>query len=348
MEALASHEVDAVLVSEPHDLRWLSGFTGSSGVMIAGNTIRLFVTDFRYVEQAAEQVAPGIDVAICERELQDALPDRLPDGLILGFDPRSITVAELDRYRDALPAGGELVPCPGVVSGLREIKDASELESVAAAAALADEALGTVLESGLVGRTESDIAWAIEKAIRDRGAEGLSFEPIVAAGAHGARPHASPRPEPIPGEALVVIDWGARLDGYCSDCTRTFATGPIDVDAAHAYRTVLDAQRRACDQVRAGLTGAELDAIARTAIGEAGLGDLFGHGLGHGVGLEVHEGPRISKSGNSPLEAGNVITIEPGIYMPGRFGIRIEDLLVVDRDGARALTTMPRDLIEVG
>jgi Xaa-Pro aminopeptidase len=217
-----------------------------------------------------------------------------------------------------------------------------------AAAELADAALAEVLGQGLPGRTEREVAAALERAIRDRGAQRTSFPPIVAAGPHGARPHAQPRDVPIgPGE-LVVIDWGAELDGYCSDCTRTVATGALDDDAAAAYELVLEAQLAGLSAVRDGVHGRDADAAARAVIERAGQGEHFGHGLGHGVGLEIHEAPRVSQRSDATLRAGNAVTVEPGVYLPGRFGVRIEDLVIVTESGCEILTSLPKALTTVG
>jgi Xaa-Pro aminopeptidase len=231
-----------------------------------------------------------------------------------------------------------------MLEALRAVKDAAEIEAIHAAAKLADEALEEILAGGIVGRTERDVALDLEIAMRRRGAEGVSFAPIVASGPHGALPHAAPRDAAIPQGTLVVIDWGALLDGYASDCTRTFATGELDPRDRAVYDLVLVAQSQALEAVRPGPTGKEVDAVARTIIDEAGHGEHFGHGLGHGVGLEVHERPRLSKQGNDALAAGNVVTVEPGVYVPGAVGVRIEDLVVLTEDGCEVLSGMPKEL----
>jgi Xaa-Pro aminopeptidase len=206
-----------------------------------------------------------------------------------------------------------------------------------------------VLEDGLVGRSERDVAIDVELRMRRLGASGASFPTIVASGPHGALPHAEPRDAPIPRDTLVTIDWGAVLDGYCSDCTRTYATGErLPEGAREVYELVLRAQLASLAAVRPGLNGKQLDAVAREVIEQAGHGERFGHGLGHGVGLEVHEGPRLSRTaGEQPLRAGNVVTVEPGVYLPGRFGVRIEDLVVVADGGPVVLTGLPKELTVV-
>jgi Xaa-Pro aminopeptidase len=201
-----------------------------------------------------------------------------------------------------------------------------------------------VLEQGLVGRTERQIALDLEFAMRRRGASAAAFPSIVAAGAHGALPHAQPRDVPVPEGTLVTIDWGAVLDGYASDCTRTFATGELDPRDAEVYELVQVAQAAALEAVRPGPLGKEVDAVARSIIEAAGHAEHFGHGLGHGVGLEVHEGPRLSKQGDVALAPGHVVTVEPGVYVPGGCGVRIEDLVAITEDGHDVLSSLPKDL----
>ena len=218
-----------------------------------------------------------------------------------------------------------------------------ELERIAAAAKLADEVYGWTLERGLAGHTERDVARAVEVRIRELGAEP-SFPPIVAAGENGALPHAEPGEREIGSGELVVYDMGALLDGYCSDCTRTFATGDPGDEAREVYELVLRAQLASLESVRPAAAGKEVDAVARELIDEAGHGDHFGHGLGHGVGLEVHEGPRLATTSEDELFEGNVVTVEPGVYLPGKLGVRIEDLVVVTADGYRNLSGLPKEL----
>jgi Xaa-Pro aminopeptidase len=232
------------------------------------------------------------------------------------------------------------------VQRLRAVKEAGEIARIRAACQLADEALRAVLEGGLAGRTERDVAIDLELRMRRLGAESPSFPTIVAAGAHGALPHAQPREEPIARDVLVTIDWGALHDGYCSDCTRTYATGEgLCARARDVYELVLAAQQAGLAAVMAGPSGREIDAVAREVIEQAGEGEQFGHGLGHGVGLEIHEAPRLSRTaGDDPLQAGNVVTVEPGVYLPGQLGVRIEDLVVVGERSQEVLTSLPKAL----
>jgi Xaa-Pro aminopeptidase len=268
----------------------------------------------------------------------------IPSGEVrLGFET-SMPVRIYQRLRDKLPERIELVAAEGLVEQLRAVKEPAEIDRIREAGALADRALEQLLADGLTGRTERDAALALEIAIRKLGAESIGFEPIVAAGPNGAEAHATPRDLEIPSGQLVVIDWGARLDGYCSDCTRTFATGELGDEASEVYELVLRAQLAGLEAVRAGAAGREVDAAARQVIDAGGYGARFGHGLGHGVGLDIHEDPRLTQTSEFELEAGNVVTIEPGVYVPGSFGVRIEDLVVVTAQGCEILTSIPKEL----
>ena len=355
--AAAVHErgLDLLLVTNLVNVRWLTGFTGSNALAIIGGSgegaLRIFLSDFRYTTQVSEQVPPTWDRREATQELVGpALAEHLPpagDERLprVGFEDRAITVHQLERIREAIGDRAELVPAGALVEGLREIKDAGEVSRIREAARLADTALGEVVGQGLVGRTEAQVALDLEVAMRRHGAEAISFPPIVASGPHGALPHAEPRAVPIEAGVLVTIDWGAQLEGYCSDCTRTFATGEVGDDERAVYDVVLEAQETSLAAVRPGRSGREVDAVARDIISAAGHGDAFGHGLGHGVGLEIHEGPRLSRlAPETPLAEGMVLTVEPGIYLPGRFGVRIEDLVVVTAMGSDVLNTLPKDL----
>lgn len=346
---LDAQEVDLVLVTSLVNVRYLTGYTGSNGLAVVGPETRVFVTDFRYVEQAAVEVNPSFDRQRAQQELLDAIPDALPSGeLRLGFDDASLTVAEHARLRDALPDRVELVSAGGLVERLRMVKERDEIERIRVAAQAADAALSQLLERGLAGRTERELATALERAMVDQGAQRASFESIVAAGPHGARPHATPRDVEVGARELVVIDWGAEVDGYCSDCTRTVASGEPDSETRAIYELVLEAQLAGVEAVQSGAGGREVDAAGRAVIDAGGHGPDFGHGLGHGVGMEIHEAPRLSKRSDDQLQSGNVVTVEPGIYLPGRFGVRIEDLIVVADGGGEILSSLDKALLIVG
>ena len=353
-DELVGRGVDALLVSTPVNVRYMTGFTGSNGLALIAAGAQAgghrFFTDFRYTTQSAEQVAPLLQREIVSGNLLQAAARTLPGaGGTLGFDDASVTVADHARLREALAQGWELAPTAGAVERLRAVKDAQEVERMRAASQLADEALRGLLEDGLVGRSEREVAIDLELRMRRLGAESASFPSIVAAGAHGALPHAEPRDEPIAADVLVTIDWGALHEGYCSDCTRTYATGEgLSEQAREVYALVLEAQQLGVAAVKAGPTGREVDAVAREAIERAGHGEHFGHGLGHGVGMEIHEGPRLSRTeGEQRLQAGNVVTVEPGVYLPGVLGVRIEDLLVVREDGQEVLNGLDKALTVV-
>jgi Xaa-Pro aminopeptidase len=339
--ALEDRGLDLVVISNLVNVRYLSGYTGSNGIAVVGPDLRVFFTDFRYVESAAEEV-PDFERVKGERDLLGDVAERLSGRV--GFEDGSMTVRSFERLKGLVSDDVELVAAGNLVEDLRAVKDRDELEAIRAAAQLADSALTTVLERGLAGRTERDVALDLENQMRALGAEDPSFPSIVAAGPHGALPHAVPTDREIERGVLVTIDWGARLDGYCSDCTRTFATGELNGEAAEVYETVRVAQERALNAVRAGAGGKEVDAVAREIITEAGHGDHYGHGLGHGVGMEVHEQPRLAPTSEDTLVAGNVVTVEPGIYVPGELGVRIEDLVVVTDDGPDVLNGLPKQL----
>jgi Xaa-Pro aminopeptidase len=339
--------VDLLLVTHGPNLRYLTGFTGSNGMAVVGEGVRRFVTDFRYVEQAAQEV-DGFDREQGPQDFITALETGWPEGeLTLGFEDDHMSVRAHRRLRAVLPERVALKPAGGVVEAERAVKEPGELEKIAAAAALADEVYAWLREQGLVGRTEHEVAVALEHEMRRRGASGPSFPSIVASGPRGALPHASPSGETIERGTLVTLDMGVVLDGYCSDCTRTWATGELPDDLAAIYELTLRAQRAALDAVRPGPTGAEVDAVARDMIASEGHGEHFGHGLGHGVGVEVHEAPRLARTAKDALVAGNVVTVEPGIYLPGRGGVRIEDLVAVTEGGREVMTGTTKELVVV-
>ncbi|MEA2364011.1 MAG: Xaa-Pro aminopeptidase [Thermoleophilaceae bacterium] len=340
---LEERELDCLLVTHLVNVRYLAGFTGTNGACVVTRDARLFLTDSRYVEQAKQQV-PEFDHLEASRELLGDLAAQLRGRT--GFDDAHLSVRAHRLLSEKVPEGVELVPAGGLVERLRAVKEEGELRTIRAAAQLADAAYSELCSAGLAGRTERDVARSIVRFLEDSGADEVSFPPIVAAGAHGALPHAEPRDVEIPRGALVVVDLGARVDGYCSDCTRTLATGPLGERPLEAYEAVRRAQQTALDEVRAGADCQELDAMARElVVSSFGIG--FDHGLGHGVGLEVHEGPRLAPSAEGSLEAGNVVTVEPGVYVPGEFGIRIEDLVAVTGDGREVLSGFPKELVTV-
>jgi Xaa-Pro aminopeptidase len=347
VQRLAEAGADALLVSNLTNLRYLTGFVGSNGLAVIGPEWRRFATDFRYVSQAAQQVDPTFERQELPRDLVAAVEGLVAPGeLRLGFET-SLPFRIYERLRDTLPDRIELVAVDGLVEAMRAVKEPHEAQRMQAACALADAAFGEVIGRGLIGRTEQEVALELEFEMRRLGAERPSFEPVIVAGAHGALPHATPRDVVIERGQMVVIDWGAQLDGYCSDCTRTVAAGEAGEREQEIYALVLEAQLAGLEATSAGMPCRDADAAARELIDSAGHGPHFGHGLGHGVGLEIHEEPRLSQSSEGLLEPGNAVTVEPGIYLPGDFGVRIEDLVVVTGEGRDILTSVPKELTVV-
>jgi Xaa-Pro aminopeptidase len=337
---VAERELDLLLVTELVNVRYLTGFGGTNGACLCGGDTRVFFTDFRYTERAEAEVE-GWDVVTVSDDWLGGIAARFSGAV--GFEDDQVSVRLLKRIEEKAPEGVTLVPAGGGVEQLRRVKDEKELAAIAAAAELTDDVWRWSLERGLAGRAEREVAATAEARIRELGAEP-SFPAIVAAGPNGALPHAEPGEREIGAGELVVFDMGAQLDGHCSDGTRTFATGEPGEHARQVYETVLAAQAAALDAIAAGVGGEAVDSVAREVIEAAGHGDRFGHGLGHGVGLEVHEGPRLSQRSEDVLAAGEVVTVEPGIYLPGDLGVRIEDLVVVTDEGHRNLSGLPKKL----
>jgi Xaa-Pro aminopeptidase len=334
---------EPLLVTNGPNVRYLTGFVSSNAaLLVEPDRVRLF-TDFRYVEAA--RAVPDVEAVETRRSLVADLAELLDERI--GFEADDLRYASYETLR----AGGlDLVPRRGLVEDLRAVKDESELDAIRRAAALTSEAFGRLAAEPFVGRTERELAWRMEELFHELGAEAAAFPAVVAAGPKGARPHAKPGDVGIERGTTVVVDAGCVVEGYVSDCTRTFATGPLPDELARAYDVCLEAQRAGVEAVRTGAGARAVDGVARELIGGAGFGDAFGHGLGHGVGLDVHEAPRLSPitPEDERLAAGNVVTVEPGIYLEGLGGIRIEDLVVVGDDGAEVLTSFPKELVTVG
>lgn len=337
-------EIDQLLVTHMLHVRYLTGFTGTSGAALLGHDNALFFTDFRYTSQAAQQVA-SFEVIDWSDGPQKTLNGRLKGKI--GFDELNMPVAQYRRLEKDLGEGSTLAEAGKIVTELRQVKDELEIKAISEAAARADRIFETLCNEGIAGRTERDVAWKIGQLAHDLNCEGLSFPPIVATGAHGASPHAEPRDVVIPKNQMVVLDLGVICDGYCSDATRTVATGDPTARQRDIYDIVLRAQEAALVAVAPGATGEAIDAVARDQITAAGFGDQFGHSLGHGVGLEIHEEPRLAKKATHELRSGEIVTIEPGIYIEGEFGVRIEDLVVVEELGAKRLSHFTKELLAV-
>jgi Xaa-Pro aminopeptidase len=344
----AKERFDALLVSQPENRRYLSGFTGSSGWLLVSKQKAILATDFRYVEQAKGE-SPDFEIVQTKGELHDWLPSLISDSgwNRLGFEANCISYDSHHKLRQAIETKHvnlELVPTTGLVEELRSIKEPGELEFITKAVALADAALEQAKAIIRPGTTEKEAAWEIEKLLRQEGSEGIAFEVIVASGPNSALPHARPAERTIQSGEPVLIDMGARFNGYCSDLSRTLFFGQTDNTLRRIYDIVLRAQTAAIEGVEAGMDAAQADRLARRTIEQAGYGDAFGHGLGHGVGLAVHESPRLGFNSSDSLADGMVFTIEPGIYLAGQGGVRIEDMVVLENGKARVLTKAKKDL----
>ncbi len=342
--SLAEKNVDAIIISNPENRRYITGFTGSAGSPIITGDRALFFTDFRYVDQAKQQ-CPGFEVRKHTHPETEVWAEALREMGVkrLGFEKQAVYFSGYEDMRDSL--GVELVPLGNIVGELREVKDDDELDAIRKAVRLADDAFNHILTFIKPGLTETDVALELEFYMRRAGAEGLSFGIIVASGQRSALPHGRASARVLEEGDLVTMDFGCVVDGYCSDLTRTIGLGTLDRRQQKIYDIVLESQRRALAGLRPGMTGIEGDALAREYIAEKGYGDDFGHGLGHGVGLAVHEGPSLSTRNKKALVPGNVVTVEPGIYISGWGGVRIEDMVVVTEDGIENMTGAPKELI---
>jgi len=348
-ERLATSDLPALLVTKLANIRYLTGFTGSAATLLVAGDDVLFVTDGRYATQAGEQLAAaGVDARVeigitmaAQRETLAAAVSAYPR---LGLEEHAITWAQQREYEGAF-AGVELVPAGTLVEDLRRVKDAGEVDRIRAACAIADDAFQALLGRLAAGITERQFALELEFAMRERGASGNSFDPIIAAGPNAAKPHARPSDRPIGRNELVVCDFGCIVDGYCSDMTRTVSIGDPGVEARRLYEVVLESQATGRAAVARDVECATVDKAARDVIAAAGWAEAFSHSTGHGVGLEIHEAPRVASTARDTLLVGDVVTVEPGVYLPGVGGVRIEDTLVVTAAGADALTLTPKDLV---
>lgn len=343
---LEAEGLPAVLVTDAANRRYLTGFTGSAGMLLVGSESAWLLTDSRYTQQA-EREAPDCCIVASAGDPYETLSETLEErGLSqVGFEAHHVTFDGHRRMSEQV-SSVEWVPTTQIVEQLRLIKDDEELAVMKEAAAIADRALGEILPAVAPGRAEEDIALDLEFCMRRMGAEGLSFPLIVASGARSSLPHGRASEKIVEGGDFITFDYGARFNGYCSDATRTVVVGEVDEEQRKVYSTVLRAQEAAVAHVAPGRTGREVDSVARDIIDAAGYGEYFGHGLGHGVGLAVHEGPSLSqRRGDTELQPGMVVTVEPGIYIPGWGGVRIEDLVVVTDNGCEILTSVSKELV---
>ena len=342
---LREYEVDAALISSLPNVRWACGFTGSNGLLLVGHDGAVFVTDGRYTDQAREEVR-GADVVISKTGLVSRLDDIdvFEELGRVAFQADHVTVEKHEKLREHLP-DVEWVPRSGMLTPHVARKDRSEIDRIRKAQEITEAVFDYVVGFIEPGMEEREVAAEITYQHLKRGGDEMSFEPIVASGPNGARPHAHPTDRTLREGELVVIDMGCIRDGYASDMTRTVSLGEPPKVARTGYDLVREAQRQALDQARAGMRGKELDAVARRVIEDAGYGEYFSHGLGHGIGLEVHEWPRVSYTVDAELPEGVCVTIEPGLYVPEeRFGVRIEDIVVLRSDGCENLTKAPKEL----
>jgi Xaa-Pro aminopeptidase len=340
IEALRARLEEPLLVTNPTNVLYLSGFKSSNAALLVDQErVRLY-TDFRYA--ASARAVEGVEFEETKRALLADVAGRL-EGRI-GFEPHALSYAS---YETLAKGNLELIPRPAVVEALRAVKDDGELRAIKQACEITDRVFERLIDERFSGRRERDVAWRIEQLFHDEGADAVAFESIVASGPNSARPHGRASEREIQRGETVIIDTGCKVDGYTSDYTRTFAVGPLDGRLREAYVVVAEAQQAALGALRAGMSGVDGDAAARQVIEATEFAGTFGHGLGHGLGLDVHEAPRMSPESTDTLAPGNVVTVEPGVYLEGEGGIRIEDNVVVTDGGIDNYTSFRKDLISV-
>ena len=341
-QKLAEKGTDAILISQPENRYYLSGFNGSYGFLLITSQKAILATDFRYIEQAKRQ-APDYEIFRITNDVANWFPGLIAEQSPkrLGFEAEHLSFAQYHRLADILEELGDevgLIPFGGVVESLRTIKEPEEIELITRAVEISDSAFNCIEDRIHPGMTELEVAWEIEKFMREQGSQTAPFEIIVASGPNSALPHARPSPRSINAGEPVVIDIGARVEGYVSDLTRTVCPGSPDDTFKKVYDVVLKAQSAAIAQIEQGMTGTQADSLTRRIIEQAGYGEAFGHGLGHGIGLAPHESPRLGPNSNDKLISGMVFTIEPGIYLPGWGGVRIEDTAVLENSKVRVIS----------
>ncbi|MCI8415961.1 MAG: aminopeptidase P family protein [Lachnospiraceae bacterium] len=347
---LQERELDGLLVADGHNMRYLSGFTGATGYLYISRQQQVILTDSRYTLQAREE-APRFQVVEVSR--QEGYKEKLlnltqeDETKRLGFEDQVMMYATVESLKEKLTPVGEWVPLRGALSTFRQIKTEGEIERMAQAEAIGDKAFDYLLGELRPGVTELTIAAKLEFYMKTHGAEDIAFPSIVASGLHSAMPHATPSRKKLEQGDFITLDFGCRYEGYCSDMTRTVVLGKASERQREIYQIVLEAQLAGLEAVRAGISGKEADEAARAVIEKAGYGEYFGHALGHSVGLEVHERPSLSQGDDTILKPGMIETVEPGIYVPGFGGVRIEDMVVVTETGCRNLTHSPKELIEL-
>ncbi|SDL62397.1 M24 family metallopeptidase [Sediminibacillus halophilus] len=343
-QALKDQNLDALLITSAKNRRYITGFTGTAGVVLVSADKALFITDFRYTEQAGEQVK-DFEIIEHKQPIHQEVADQVKKmgGKKLGFEKADMTYGLYEQYHEQIEA--ELVPTSGLVEKLRLVKSEEELDIIKAAAQIADAAFEHILTFIKPGVKEIDVSNELEFFMRKQGATSSSFDIIVASGLRSALPHGVASNKEIQKGELVTLDFGALYKGYASDITRTVAVGNISDELKTIYNTVLEAQLKGMEGIKAGITGKEADALTRDYIEEKGYGNYFGHSTGHGLGLDVHEGPALSHRSGQVLEEGMVVTVEPGIYVPNVGGCRIEDDTLVTKEGNESLSFAPKELI---
>jgi Xaa-Pro aminopeptidase len=350
VDALTAAHLDGLLVTSLPNIRYLTGFSGSSALLFVSLRDVVLVTDFRYQTQVADEVGDIARIIIEPQSLWTGLWQQLAQLAtlqVVGFESSHILHRDFQRLLEA-GARWQWRPTTDLVETLRERKDAGELAQIQAANGIATRALERTLPQLQVGMSELEVAGVLEKSLRDEGSEGFPFASIVASGPRSALPHARSSSRRVEDGDFLLLDFGAETGGYCADITRTFVMGRANAEQREVYDVVRTANESAAHRVRVGMTGRDADAIARDYIEQRGYGDLFGHSLGHGLGLEVHEAPRLARTADGALAEGAVVTIEPGIYRPGWGGVRIEDDVFLGPDGPKILTSFSRELIELG
>jgi len=343
---MGSTGLDSFVVTDMKNVRYLTGFTGSSGALMIDSGTATLITDFRYAEQVEEETE-GFDIRISKEAplLEGA---RLKNGFKgrLGFEAKSMSYLDFSKLKGVLPEA-QFIPCESLVQDLRKVKDPYEIGKIREAARIGDAVFDEILVEIRPGITESELAAEIDHRFRAKGSSGSAFETIVASGPRSSMPHARAGERRLTNGDMITFDMGAVFDGYCSDMTRTVVLGEADESQRSVYQLVLDAQQRALDMVKPGVKSCDLDRAAREMIEDKGYGENFGHRLGHGVGLDVHEEPVISGKVDAPVSVNMVFTVEPGVYLPKRWGVRIEDTVVVREDGSERLTLSAKELMEL-
>ena len=343
---MKANGIDGFLVVDPKNLRYITGFTGSWGALLVDSADAILITDFRYAEQVEEETS-GFDIRIT-KELPFLEAAKVRNGFKgrFGFEAKSVSCFDFGKLKEALP-GTDLVPCENLVQELRVVKDSFEIGKIRHACEIGDEVFSEILKQVKPGACEADLAAEIDYQFRKRGSSGPAFDTIVASGPRSSMPHARAGSRELEKGDMVTFDMGAVFEGYCSDMTRTVVVGKADDSQRNIYHLVLDAQQKAVDLIKSGVKCSDLDKAARGKIEQAGYGENFGHRLGHGVGLDVHEEPSLSSQNDSPVETNTVFTVEPGVYLAKRWGVRIEDTVVVRKEGCEILTGSPKDLLEL-